>query len=111
MKQVKLSSNTKREWFSALVRWTTPFFIRLLHYQLSFFGKAFARVQLPALLGASQATLMLRDALGRVVRMVTVFSPATGLVHELSLTGLNSRLYILHVQAGETMTACRLIID
>jgi hypothetical protein len=63
-------------------------------------------VQLPAVAGATQATLVLRDALGRQVRTELVRLPPAGTVHELRVAGLPPGLYLLQVQAG-TATAVR----
>ncbi|UOQ75111.1 T9SS type A sorting domain-containing protein [Hymenobacter cellulosilyticus] len=57
-------------------------------------------IRLPAVPGAPTATLILTDAVGRVVRTTTLPLPATGLRHELPLLSLTSGLYTLRVQAG-----------
>ena len=72
---------------------------------------ATATVQLPAVPGASLATLTLCDALGRAVRTATVALPAAGQHHELSLAGLPAGLYALQVQAGEARTTHRLVVE
>lgn len=68
-------------------------------------------VQVPAAVGASSATLTLRDALGRVVSCHTAALPPTGLTHELSLRGLASGIYTLQVQAGEANVIRRLMVE
>lgn len=66
-------------------------------------------VQLAGAADALQATLTLRDALGRLVRTTTVALP-TSLPYELSLVGLPSGVYSLQVQAGTKTTVRRLIV-
>ena len=68
-------------------------------------------VQLPALPGASMATLTLRDALGRAVRTATVALPSTGLRHEFSLAGLAHGLYALQVQTGKATATRKLVVE
>ena len=70
-----------------------------------------ATVLLPAVPGATQATLTLRDALGRPVYGSTQPLPATGLRHELPLAGLPPGVYLLHVQAGPATTTRRLVVE
>ncbi|MFC7666228.1 T9SS type A sorting domain-containing protein [Hymenobacter humi] len=58
-------------------------------------------VVVPPVPGTSQATLVLRDAMGRLVRFRAITLPAAeALRHELSLAGLAPGLYVLQVQAG-----------
>lgn len=68
-------------------------------------------VRVPGVAGVTQATLSLRDALGRTVRAATLPLPSTGLVHELRLAGLATGVYVLQVQAGTTTTVRRLAIE
>ncbi|TDN39171.1 T9SS type A sorting domain-containing protein [Hymenobacter sp. UV11] len=63
-------------------------------------------VHLPALAGVTQATLVLRDALGRKVHTELVRIPVGGAVYELRVAGLPPGLYLLQVQVG-TATAVR----
>lgn len=63
-------------------------------------------VQLPAVPGATQATLVLGDALGRKVRTERVTLPPGGAIQEFRVSGLPPGLYVLYVQAG-TATAVR----
>ena len=72
---------------------------------------ATATVQLPPVTGATTATLTLHDALGRTTRTQTLALPATGLRHELDLTGLALGVYALHVQAGAATAVRRLVVE
>lgn len=72
---------------------------------------ATATVQMPAVPGASAATLTLRDALGRAVRAATVALPATGPRHTLDLAGLPAGLYALQVQVGAARATHRLVVE
>ena len=68
-------------------------------------------VRLPAMPGASTATLSLYDGLGRIAKKLTVAVPATGLVQEIELSSLVSGIYLLHVQAGTASAKHRLVIE
>jgi predicted secreted protein len=70
---------------------------------------ALVTVQVPAVPGATQATLTLTDALGRTVR--TVRLPATGTTTEISLTGLVPGLYRVQVQAGGQQSSRRFTVQ
>ena len=70
-----------------------------------------ATVQLAASSGASQATFMLLDALGRTVRTHATAWPATGLRYELDLSGLSPGIYALRVVAGQRVATQRLIVE
>ncbi|WP_167856337.1 T9SS type A sorting domain-containing protein [Hymenobacter metallicola] len=59
-----------------------------------------ATVELPAVLGATQATLTLTDAVGRAVRTTSAALPAGGLRHTLDVSNLAPGLYTLRVQIG-----------
>ena len=72
---------------------------------------ATATVQLPPVPGASSATLTITDALGRVVRTVTVALPAAGLRHALDLAGLPAGLYAVRVAAGDRSATHRLVVE
>lgn len=72
---------------------------------------ATATVQLPAVPGASAATLTLLDAVGRVVRTATVPLPAAGLRHPLDLAGLPAGLYAVRVAAGASTATHRLVVE
>jgi uncharacterized glyoxalase superfamily protein PhnB len=71
-------------------------------------ARAAATVQLPAVPGATTATLTLTDALGRVVRTETV--PSGGR-HELNLRGLAPSLYAVQVQADNSVGTQRLVVE
>jgi hypothetical protein len=71
-------------------------------------ARAAATVQLPAVPGATTATLTLTDALGRVVRTETV--PSGGR-HELNLRGLAPGLYAVQVQADNSVGTQRLVVE
>jgi len=68
-------------------------------------------IQLPGMPGVDKASLALRDALGRVVRMQTVTVPASGLQYELAVNGLPSGVYLLHIQAGTFAVTRRLAVE
>lgn len=68
-------------------------------------------MQLPAVPGASVATLTLCDALGRAVCTTTVMLLAARQHHELNLAGLPAGLYALQVQAGEARAIPRLVVE
>jgi hypothetical protein len=68
-------------------------------------------VQLPAIAGATQATLALHDALGRVLSSQVLALPTAGLHHELSLAGLAPGVYALRVQAGAATAVRRLVVE
>jgi hypothetical protein len=72
---------------------------------------AAATVQFPATPGAAMATLTLLDALGRAMRTHTLALPATGLRHELNLTGLAPGIYAVQVQAGAATAVRRLVVE
>lgn len=68
-------------------------------------------VQLPSAARASQATLVLRDALGRVVRTTTIVLPASlSSPYELNLAGLPGGVYSLQLQAGVSTMVRRFTI-
>jgi hypothetical protein len=68
-------------------------------------------VHLPAVPGAAQASLVLLDALGRVVRTQQVPLPATGATAELPLAGLAPGLYHVRVQAGVRQVSRTLAVE
>jgi hypothetical protein len=69
-------------------------------------------VLVPAVAGATQATLRLTDALGRTVRSFAPAAlPAAGLRQELNLEGLTPGVYLLQVQAGTEKVTRRLLVD
>lgn len=63
-------------------------------------------VQVPG--ATSRATLTLLDGLGRVVRMVAT---SAGTAHPLDVLGLAPGLYTLQVQAGESQTRQKLVVE
>ena len=67
-----------------------------------------ATVQLPALPGATTATLAILDALGRTIRTQAA---ATNAPAELDLTGLAPGLYAVRVQAGAATAMRRLVVE
>ncbi|MBF9143330.1 T9SS type A sorting domain-containing protein [Hymenobacter properus] len=68
-------------------------------------------VRLPAVPGATQATLRLLDALGRTVRTQQLPLSSAGLVAELLLQGLAPGLYHLQVQAGGQRASRTLAVE
>lgn len=74
-------------------------------------ARASTTVQLPALPGMATATLILLDALGRMVRTTTVALPPAGLRHEFSLAGLAPGLYALQVHVGDATSVRRLVVE
>lgn len=68
-------------------------------------------VHIPAIARATQATLVLRDALGRKVRTERVSLPAGGVVHEISVAGLPAGIYVLQIQAGTATTVRQLAVE
>ncbi|MDO7854294.1 T9SS type A sorting domain-containing protein [Hymenobacter convexus] len=68
-------------------------------------------VHLPAVPGATQATLRLLDALGRTVRTRQLPLSSSGLVAELPLRGLAPGLYHLQVQAGSQRASRTLAVE
>ncbi len=68
-------------------------------------------VLVPAVAGATRATLTLSDALGRAVRTVSAALPAAGLRQELNLEGLAPGVYLLQVQAGTERASRRLLVN
>jgi hypothetical protein len=70
-----------------------------------------ATVQVPAVPGATQATVRLHDALGRVVRTEELALPAAGLRHALALTGLPAGVYAVQVTAGAYAATRRLVVE
>jgi hypothetical protein len=72
---------------------------------------AAVEVTLPALVGVTQVTLRLRDALGRVVLLRTAALPAGGLQQELPVSGLCAGSYVLEVQAGAQRFTRHLLLD
>lgn len=73
-------------------------------------ANAEATILLPFVPGATQATFILTDALGKTVLNNTVALPATGLHYLLNLVTLTPGLYALQVQAGATLTTRHLAI-
>jgi hypothetical protein len=67
-----------------------------------------ATVSLPPVPGATQATLRLLDALGRLVR--TDVAPL-GKSYELPLAGLSNGVYFVQVQAGQALAMRRLVVQ
>ena len=65
-------------------------------------------LHLPLVPAATQATLRLTDALGRLVR--TDLAPL-GHPYELPVTGLGSGVYFVQVQAGEVWAVRRLVVQ
>ncbi|WP_324670716.1 T9SS type A sorting domain-containing protein [Hymenobacter sp. GOD-10R] len=68
-------------------------------------------VQLPALVGATQVTLTLIDALGRTVSTYTRALSAGGLRQELALSGLTQGVYVVHAQVGTAHAVRRLLVE
>jgi hypothetical protein len=68
-------------------------------------------IQIPALADATNAVLRLTDALGRVLRTVTVKVPSSGLHHELSVAGLAPGMYVLRVQVGSSYAVRQLMVE
>ncbi|MDB5236534.1 MAG: hypothetical protein JWR44_3527 [Hymenobacter sp.] len=68
-----------------------------------------AIVQLPPVPGATQATIELKDALGRTVRTEVINLPAAGLRHPLA--GLPAGVYAITVEAGNYTATRRLVIE
>ncbi|GAA4498532.1 hypothetical protein GCM10023172_15710 [Hymenobacter ginsengisoli] len=68
-------------------------------------------VSLPGVAGATQAALVLCDALGRKVRTELVRLPPAGAVHEFQVAGLPPGLYLLQVEAGTAKTARQLAVE
>jgi len=66
-----------------------------------------ATIQLPALPGATTATLTVLDALGRTLRIQPAALNAKA---ELDLAGLPAGLYAVRVQAGGSTTATRRLV-
>ena len=67
-----------------------------------------ATVQVPAVPGATTATLTLLDAPGRTLRTQTA---ATNAKAELDLAGLAPGLYAVRVQAGGSTATRRLVVE
>ena len=74
-------------------------------------ASATATVRLPGVPGATQATLTLIDALGRVVRTQPLRLPASGITAEVARTGLAPGLYRLRVQAGDQQVSRLLAVE
>lgn len=72
---------------------------------------AAVQVTLPAVPGVTQATLQVRDALGRIVLTRVAALPATGLSQELSIQGLPAGSYLLEIQAGAQHFTHRLLLN
>lgn len=70
-----------------------------------------AAVRLPAVPGATQATLVLTDALGRVVRTRVVALAPAGSAHAVDLAGLVPGVYTLRIAAGPTTAVRRLVVE
>jgi len=70
-----------------------------------------AQVSLPAVPGASQATLTLVDALGRVVRRQSVGLSAAGALTAIDLSSLAPGVYALRTQAGAETAVRRLVVE
>ena len=69
------------------------------------------RVQVPPVPGAVQATLTLRDALGRTVLTQQLALAATGTSVEIPVAGLAPGLYRLQVQAGSQRISRALAVE
>ncbi|MBF9142655.1 T9SS type A sorting domain-containing protein [Hymenobacter properus] len=74
-------------------------------------ARATTSVQLPVVPGATSATLMLTDALGRTLRTEAVTLPAAGRRHELNLRNLAPGLYLVQVSAGNSVGTQRLVVE
>ena len=74
-------------------------------------ARAAATMRLPAVPGAAQATLTLRDALGRVIRTQLVNLTAAGATAEIPLTGLAPGLYQVQVQAEGQQASRALAVE
>jgi hypothetical protein len=72
---------------------------------------ASATMQLPAVPGATQATLTLTDALGRTMRTQQLPLLATGTTAKLDLISLLPGLYRVQVQAGGQQLSRRLMVE
>ncbi len=68
-------------------------------------------VWLPAVPGATRATLELYDALGRTISQQTLALAAMNTTTVLDLTGLASGVYVLRVQAGAAQTTRRVVVN
>lgn len=96
---------------TALPTATTPF---LTAETLSVFpnpARAAATVRLPAVPGAAQAMLTLRDALGRVICTQQVALSAIAATAEISVVGLAPGLYQVQVQAGGQQASRALAVE
>ncbi|WP_156176019.1 T9SS type A sorting domain-containing protein [Hymenobacter terrenus] len=67
-----------------------------------------ATLRIPAVPGAAQASLILTDALGRVLRTQAVALPATTTV---PLTNLAPGLYALRIQAADQQTTQKFVVE
>lgn len=70
-----------------------------------------ATIQLAGSPSSPTATLTLRDALGRTLRVEAVKLPAAGRRHALDLTGLAPGVYALQVQVGNDSAVRRLVVE
>ena len=70
-----------------------------------------ATVQVPAVPGATRATVTLTDAQGKVVFEQPVSLTATGGTTEVPLLGRTPGLYRVQVQAGDQRTARTLTVE
>jgi endo-1,4-beta-xylanase len=68
-------------------------------------------VRVPAVSGASQASLQLYNMLGQSVRETTLALPATGVQASFDVVGLPVGVYVLRVKAGDTTVAKQVIIN
>jgi hypothetical protein len=71
-------------------------------------AKASVKVQLPAISGATEATLTILDGLGRTVRAQTV---PTNYSTELDLNGLVRGIYALQITVGTATATRRLVVE
>jgi hypothetical protein len=68
-------------------------------------------VQVPAIAGTTQAVLTLQDALGRTVQTTAWTLPAVGLTQPLSVAGLAPGVYLVRLQAGNTLAVRQVVIE
>ncbi|MGI4741345.1 MAG: endo-1,4-beta-xylanase [Janthinobacterium lividum] len=68
-------------------------------------------VRVPAVLGASQARLVLYNMLGQPVRETTLALPPAGVQTSFEVAGLPGGVYILQVKAGDTTVVKQVVIN
>ncbi|SHJ07313.1 Por secretion system C-terminal sorting domain-containing protein [Hymenobacter daecheongensis DSM 21074] len=68
-------------------------------------------LSLPAVAGASQATLTLYNVLGQPVRTTSVALPAAGVQTIMDVQGLPLGVYVLRIQAGSSTITKSVVVD